>query len=148
MTRAGQSTHPVDPSAPQTILLLGNYRPALTVARQLSAAGHTVWVSQDQEAGAAGRSRAVAGVWPTPDSTDPAVLYAALADFLAQRPDITVVFPLMESYVRAFSDHAHRLPQDRLYVMPNRDAVGICLNKARLLSLVDDAGLACARHGW
>ncbi len=131
---------------PRTILLLGNYRPALAVARSLAEDGHRILVSSDAGAGAAERSRAVSGMWKTPQDTSPAALYASLADFLQENPDIDTVFPLMESYVRGFPDHAHLLPADRLYVMPNSEAVRICLDKARLLQAVTDAGLPCARN--
>ncbi len=129
----------------ETVLLLGNYRPALTVARALSAKGYRVEVSRDGDAAAAQWSRAVDAIWDTPNSNDPAELYGALATYLAANSRITTVFPLMESYVRSFYDHAHLLPQDRLYVMPNRLAIDICLDKPRLLDTAAEAGLPCAR---
>ncbi|MEX0285897.1 MAG: ATP-grasp domain-containing protein [Paracoccaceae bacterium] len=137
------TTSRVEP--PQTVLLLGNYRPALTVARSLHAQGYRVVVSKDRDAGAASKSKAVAEIWETPETAEPKQLYQALAGFLADRPDIQIVFPLMESYVRAFYGHAELLPEDRVYVMPNRDAVEVCLDKGRLIETVDNAGLPCAR---
>lgn len=131
---------------PETILLLGNYRPALTVARSLAAQGHRILVSLDDDAGAAGTSRAVEGQWRNTASTDPDLQYPALAQFLADRPDIRVVFPLAESYVRAFYAHRHLLPDDRIYVMPNQTAVEVCADKGRLLDLVTEAGLPVARN--
>ena len=128
-----------------TVILLGNYRPALTVARVLSAKGYQVEVSCDHDGAAARWSCAVDGIWNNPDSSDPAVLYAALSNYLASNPQITTVFPLMERYVRNFYTYAHLLPQDRLYVMPNKLAVDICMDKPRLLDVATRAGLKCAR---
>lgn len=131
---------------PTTILLLGNYRAALTVARSLAAQGHRIWVSLDDDAGAAGSSRAVEGQWRNTAILDPDVQYRALALFLADRPDIRVVFPLAEAYVRAFYAHRHLLPDDRTYVMPNQTAAEVCADKGRLLDLVTKAGLPVARN--
>ncbi|MEM9248845.1 MAG: ATP-grasp domain-containing protein [Pseudomonadota bacterium] len=129
-----------------TVLRLGNYRPALTVARSLRARGHQIWVSRDNGSGAAHASRAVTGIWDDPGSTDPALQYDALAAFLAERPDIEIVFPLQEHYVRGFFANRHRLPDDRLYIMPNRTAAEICADKSALLDIVTEAGLPCARN--
>jgi len=128
-----------------TILLLGNYRPALSVARGLSAAGYHVVVSRDDDAGAATWSRAVAEIWDTPGGDDIRRAYDALAVFLEQRPDIELVFPLMERWVRAFFDHVDLLPDDRTYVMPNQDAVEACLDKNQLLRIVSKAKLHSAK---
>jgi biotin carboxylase len=133
-------------SKSETVLLLGNYRPALTVARSLAAEGHVIWVSRDDDAGAAYASRFVNGLWENPPRMDPAIQYPALAEYLKVRPDITVVFPLLEAYVRGFSAYRSQLPNDRLYVMPNRSAVETCLDKAQLLNLVEKARLPLARN--
>lgn len=128
----------------KTVLLLGNYRPALTVARVLSSDGYNVLVSRDADAGAARYSRAVAEIWETPDTDDPKRLFSELGQFLKGRPDIGIVFPLMESYVRAFHAHADKLPEDRLYVMPNKTALTICFDKAKLLEIAETAGAPSA----
>lgn len=81
----------------KTVWLLGNYRSALTVARVLSSDEYNALVSRDADAGAARYSRAIGEIWETPDTDDPKRHFSKLGKFLKGRPDIGIVFPVMES---------------------------------------------------
>lgn len=132
----------------KTVLILGNYRPALPMARSLADAGWRVIVSQDEGNGAARHSRFVSGMWENAGawSAGGATLWHALGRHLEARPDIDTVFPIHQRYVQGFFAHRRGLPDDRLYVMPNRAAVEISLDKSRSFAVAEEAGFATARN--
>ena len=134
--------------ARQTVLILGNYRPALPMARSLADAGWRVAVSADEGNGAARHSRFVSETWENAEAwaAGGAALWQALARHLEARPDIDTVFPIHQRYVQDFFANRHRLPGDRLYVMPNREAVEVSLDKGRSFAAAEDAGFATARN--
>jgi predicted ATP-grasp superfamily ATP-dependent carboligase len=127
-----------------SILLLGNYRPTLAIARALAPHGHRVIVTRGDGEGCAEYSRHVAECWDHPPIDDEAAFVGALATFLARRPDVTTVLPVWEPCVLALARHHARLPADRIYATPPPDTVMTCLDKIRMLDLAREAGLPCA----
>jgi len=130
---------------PYRVLLLGNYRAAVTVARELGKRGHTIVVGcAGDEEGGAEHSRYCARSWEHPPASSGGVFIDALRDLLFSDPDISVVLPVSERYVRLVNAHRPELPQDRIYAMPDADAVDICLDKARTLALAIHADVPVA----
>lgn len=122
--------------AGQTILLLGNYRPALTLARVLHKEGYKVICSVDGCDGGAEHCRYVDELWGhRPLDQDTGGFFRDLRDFLKRRPDIRVVYPVSEEYVRVFADYEHLLPRGPVYAMTPPDLVRACLDKLGLMSL-------------
>jgi predicted ATP-grasp superfamily ATP-dependent carboligase len=130
---------------PHRILLLGNYRATITVARELGKRGHTIVVGcAGDEEGGAEHSRYCARSWQHPPAASGRVFIDALRDMLLSDPDISVVLPVSERYVRLVNAHRAELPQDRIYAMPDAAAVDICLDKARTLALALHADVPVA----
>jgi predicted ATP-grasp superfamily ATP-dependent carboligase len=127
------------------VLLLGNYRATITVARELGKRGHTIVVGcAGDEEGGAEHSRYCARRWEHPPASSGGVFIDALRDLLLSDPQISVVLPVSERYVRLVNGHRPELPQDRIYAMPDADAVDICLDKARTLELARHADVPVA----
>ncbi|MGJ3262708.1 MAG: hypothetical protein ACFE0R_05665 [Salinarimonas sp.] len=114
----------------QTVLLLGDYRPTLTLARDYARRGWRVLVAGRGRVGAAGASRAVAEVIDLVDAdADPAGFLSGLEAILAAHPEIAAVIPVAEGTVRALADNAARLPQGAVWATPAPDVVEACLDK-------------------
>lgn len=128
-----------------SVLLLGNYRPALTLARTLSAMNYHVIVTLEPES-IAQFSRFVDECWHSPPINEPRAFFEALRDFLHKRSDITVVYPVLEICVRNFPRYGHLLPSDRLYVRTDDATIETCLSKPKMMALALDAGVLCERH--
>ncbi len=129
----------------RTVLLLGNYRATVSVARELARKGHTVVIGcAGDEEGGAEHSRYSARNWDHPPAASGLAFLAALRELLLREPDISVVLPVSERYVRLVNAHRPELPQDRIYAMPGPDAVDICLDKERLLALAAGADVPVA----
>ena len=138
-------------SARPTVLLLGNYRPTIALARALGGVGHRVIVGSCVEGsaefgrGSAEFSRFAAEVWWHPSiERHPDGLIAALRAFLSRRRDVGVVFPVAEHFVRLVSERRDALPADRVYVLPPLELVATMLDKVAAYRLAEAAGLPVA----
>jgi biotin carboxylase len=126
------------------VLLLGNYRPTICLVRTLRSLGHRTVVGIGGEGGAE-YSRFTDEVWDHPPLADgPQVFLSALARFLGQRPDIEVVLPVAEEFVRLLAAESDTLPADRVWAMPPAAVVGAMLDKTRAYQLAADAGVPVA----
>jgi predicted ATP-grasp superfamily ATP-dependent carboligase len=115
----------------RSVLLLGNYRPTLTVARALARDGFNVvlGLGHDPE-GSAQYSRHVHEIWDHPRLTSAGQPFgAALRAFLAERPDIRIVYPVSEDMVRWIAEHAQDLPRELVVATPPAPVVQACLDK-------------------
>ena len=129
----------------EKLLLLGNYRPAITLARELGASGYHIIVTRGGGEGLSEYSRFVGEVWDEPDpQKDAGYFIEALSQFLTDRPDITIVVPVAEAFVLALAQYAGRLPKDRTYATPSPEVVMHCLDKSRLSLLAQEIGVPVA----
>ena len=121
---------------PMTILILGNHRNALSVARQLGEQ-HRVILGGTIGDGRIDRSRFVAETWPLPDPSSE-LFVDALESLLKRLPDDPILFPIGDVELAALA----RMPgiQDGRIkaVMPSAEIVTTCLDKAANLDLADD----------
>ncbi len=133
----------------ESVLVLGNYRTTLTVARSLSENGFHVIVS-DADNGAAGArySRFVDEMWAHPplSVTKGEAFSCALNTLLVQRPDITTIFPVAEEFVVWIAECRDTLPKHITVVSPEPQLVETCLDKTKMLELASRAGVSCAPH--
>ncbi|MCH8239551.1 MAG: hypothetical protein IIB62_05780 [Proteobacteria bacterium] len=132
-----------------SVLILGNYRPTLAVARALGEEGHHVIVSEDDDRVAGARySRFVDEMWDHPDldAEAGATFKQALKLFLDQRPDITAIVPVAEEFVVWLAKNGTSLPADITIVSPEARIVELCLDKLRMLDLTSRTGIACAPY--
>ena len=126
-----------------TALLLGNYLPSLAAARGLSAAGFRVVLGDGGESSAVAHSRACDGAWKHPSPRHGDDLLEALTAFLAQRPDVSFVLPLEESYVAYLARHGDRLPAGVTFAMPDPVTVSTCLDKGEMYRIAREEGVTC-----
>ncbi len=128
-----------------TILLLGNYRPTLTLARELGGLGYRIQVTRGGGEGLTEYSRFVSGVWDEPDpEKDEKAFTSALAAHLRENADIGIVLPVTESYVLALARNFDAMPPDRVYATPAPDLVLKTNDKPRMLSEAVALGVAVA----
>lgn len=122
----------------ETFLLLGNYRPTITLARTYGRAGHDVIVTRGGGEGLSECSRYVSGVWDEPDPREGEEAFAtALCNFLEEHQEVTVIVPVTERYAIAVARHRDKLPSDRLIASPSPKLVLATLDKPTLFETVD-----------
>lgn len=118
------------------ILVLGNYRQTLTVIRSLTKAGYHVIVGREDKRVFTQYSRYTAEVWPHPDIEKSATDFiAALFKFLADRRDISFIFPVGESDMLCLMHCMDRLPATIGVIMPDAEVITACLDKMRSYEL-------------
>ncbi len=117
-----------------SILLLGNYRPALAVARVLKEAGYRVVMGKRGGEGFSEYSRFVEEAWEHPPvESDPQGLQAALLEYLEERQDIQFVLPISETFVMFFAHSMPTLPHGVTLVSPRAELVKRCADKVAML---------------
>ena len=127
---------------PRTALLLGNYRPAVSIARALNAAGCRIVLGLEGDEGGCERSKHVAEVWDHPllEDGEPAFL-ESLERYLELRNDITIVFPVAEEFVNLFAAARWEPPKDVTLVGPGHDVVSTFADKTEALQLAQGIGV-------
>lgn len=133
------------PNLGGAVLLLGNYRAALAVARRLSMFGCRIIVSRDAPEGFIQFSRFVDECWDHPPVADRTEFASALGLFLSQRPDVRVIFPVMEEHVEAIAAIRNQLPSDRTIASPSDVTVQTCLDKQAMLKIVEELNLPAGK---
>ncbi len=132
--------------APGSVLVLGNYRPVLSLARELVPQGYRIIVARGFGEGACEYSRFVDGHWDHPPLTDVDAFIDALTRFLKSRPDIEVVYPVFEDYVRFIAEYEDRLPKGLVYATPNRETVRMSLDKMAMAQLAKSSAIPTAAY--
>ena len=126
----------------RTVLLVGNYRPSVSVVRSLGRAGYRVIVGRDEFSSAAEYSRWAAETWTHPSlRQDGEGFVRAIADFLRRRPDVGFLFPVLGLAIIRVCEHRHLLPEDVVVVTPDPALVAMCDHKTRLLELAAELGV-------
>ncbi len=121
-------------SLQKTILLLGNYRPTLTLARTLAQQGYRIFSGLQGCDGGAQHSRFVERIWDHPDfKYEPQKFFDELADFVKTN-GVSVVFPVSEDFVRLFAEHPQSCP-DTIVAMVDPRIVEKCLDKTFMMNL-------------
>lgn len=133
-------------SAPESVLVLGNYRPVLSLARELAPQGYRIIVARGFGEGACEYSRFVDSHWDHPPLTDVDAFIDALSFFLKSRPDIRVVYPVFEDYVRFFAEYEDRLPKGPVYATPARETVQMSLDKIAMARLAKSLDVPTAAY--
>lgn len=128
--------------ASATVLVVGNYRPSISVVRSLGKAGHRVIVGREPWASYAERSRYAAEVWDHPSiEHDETGFISALQEFLQHRSDIGFVFPVRGLAIISLCRHLSRIPSHIKLIMPDPSLVEICDHKTKMLSVVAELGI-------
>ncbi|WP_350333622.1 hypothetical protein [Coralliovum pocilloporae] len=128
----------------QTILLLGNYRPTLTLARTFGAAGHRVIVGMEGCDGGAEFSRFTNESWNHPlIGEDEGAFLDALENYVREQR-VTLLFPVSEEFVTLFVRHRKRVERLVPIAMVDPDLVRSCLDKISMMERVTRLGIPCA----
>ncbi|HEX8570307.1 MAG TPA: hypothetical protein VF699_10360 [Caulobacteraceae bacterium] len=129
------------------VLLFGNLRSSLTVARSLSRAGHVVHAGWDEPDPYLTASRHVAHAFrhALPDSEPEAALRDLLA-YLEAHPEIEALAPVSEIAARLVSRHRERFPAGVRLLLPEASVVETCVDKAKMFDLCETLGVALARR--
>jgi predicted ATP-grasp superfamily ATP-dependent carboligase len=120
----------------KSILLLGNYRPTQPLAKMLSSLGY------DVVAGTLGpetffkKSRYITNLWDHSDvAEDPDRFFEELCLYCELHPELEAIFPVLENYVRLFSEYPQWLSKLPLVIMAEAELVKKCLNKSYMMKL-------------
>jgi len=122
------------------ILLLGNYRHTITVVRSLGRAGYEVILGREHDVSEQ-YSRFCSETWVHPKLEGNREQFgAALDEFVASRPDVSVVFPIGESPLVFLNSNAGRYPTLTV-VSPAPSTVFTCLDKVSSYDSAKRAGI-------
>lgn len=128
----------------ESVLLLGNYRPTITLARELKPLGYRIIVTRGGGEGLSEYSRFVDECWDHPPVEDETAFVGALQAFLRDRPNIRIILPVWEPCALQLAHHRESLPDDRIYAAPNSDTVIACLDKMHMLSFAKSSNVPIA----
>ncbi|MCP4182150.1 MAG: hypothetical protein GY761_02370, partial [Hyphomicrobiales bacterium] len=131
----------------QSVLLLGNYRPTLFIARQLKHQGAKVIAGLEGCDHGAEYSRYVDEIWDhCPVKQNPKAFIIALEQFVRSRKDISIILPVSEEFLRALADHNPDLPDTVNLAMNNADLVKTCLDKTRMMDMCNKIDIPVAPY--
>jgi predicted ATP-grasp superfamily ATP-dependent carboligase len=128
------------------VLVLGNYRPTLTVVRTLGRDGFNVVLGRGHDPeGSAQYSRHVREIWDHPplDGQGKPNFLTALSRLLVRRGDIQILYPTSEDMALWLADNADRLPRKVLIASPPPSLVRICLDKLRMAEFARLESVPC-----
>ncbi|MEM1049561.1 MAG: hypothetical protein AAGL24_25640 [Pseudomonadota bacterium] len=131
----------------RSILLLGNYRPGLALARRFAEDGYRVIVGSEGCEGGCEHSRFVEEIWEQSVGPDQGEAFVqSLAGFCATRPELAAVFPVSEDYVRLLARPEHQAALGDLppLIMVAPALVDACLDKLGMMTLAQKAGVPTA----
>ncbi|MCG8558770.1 MAG: hypothetical protein MI824_03115 [Hyphomicrobiales bacterium] len=141
---ATATTRPVPSSDGGTVLVLGNYRPALTVVRALATRGLRTMVGLGGHEGGVEYSRFAHESWDHAPLTGTGRAFMdALLRLLAARPDITTVYPIAEEFCACLAMHGHRLPDRVVVATVDRAVFDFCQDKVRMLTFAKELQVGC-----
>ena len=126
------------------VLLLGNYRPTLPLAEMFFRRDIHVIAGSEGCDHCAEFSRFVSEMWDHPKVADTNGFLSALTDLLNRRPEIDLVVPVEEAFVRFFAKHRADLPERVRTAMVDAQLAQTCLDKVALLGIARSAGIPVA----
>jgi len=129
------------------ILVIDNYRQTLTVIRSLAEAGHHVILGKDRDKKIFTElSRHVVQTWVHPKiEGNERKFVHSLKEFIAANPGIDYVFPVGEGAITCLASHICELNSVRI-LMPDVNTLSTCLNKDRLMEIVNSSGIPMEDH--
>jgi len=123
-------------AGPKTILLLGNYRAALALARTLHKNRYSVIVGTLGCDKSCDNSNAVSGLWAhSPLENTPDRFLEELTQFADETKDLLAIIPVAEDYVRMFAESSEKFAKFSNVVTMDDGLVKTCLNKYDMLRL-------------
>ncbi|MGH3996893.1 MAG: hypothetical protein ACRDTJ_05460, partial [Pseudonocardiaceae bacterium] len=146
--RALQPAAVSNPQASELVLVLGTYRPAVTVVRALARRGRRAVVGREPDRrhseGSAGVefSRHTTAVWDHPSIKDePGAFLDSLVRELARWPEPVHILPLDEMALVLVARERSRLPASTSLAVPATETIATCVDTERCLHAARTAGL-------
>lgn len=125
-----------------TVLILGDYRYALTHARSLRRVGYRTLIGGQSYVQYGRYSRHVSAYWPHPRIQNGGERFIdALDVFLAGHPEIDAIMPMGDREVDVLAAHAPRFPTNVRLVMPSPEVVRVCGDKLAMCRLASELGI-------
>lgn len=122
----------------QTILLLGNYRPTLILARKFSQQGYYIISGLEGCDGGAEYSNSVNEIWDHPSiATDQDGFIAAFNEYIKLK-NIDLVFPVTEEFVRLFGENNQLDLNKTKLIGVSSELVKKCLDKISMMTLAKE----------
>ena len=129
-----------------TVMLLGNQRASLTLARALARSGRRIVAGMDAADPYLFLSRHVARVFAHPPlDAEPQAALARVIE-AAKREGVDVILPVSEVATRLVAGHAERLGAIAEIAAPSPELVRRCADKAGLFDMCEAAGVPLARR--
>ncbi|MBW3558342.1 MAG: ATP-grasp domain-containing protein [Proteobacteria bacterium] len=127
------------------IVLFGNLRASLTLARSLARDGHIIHAGYDELDPYLIASRHVAGAFQhaRPD-LEPEAALAGLQAYLDRHRSVDVVIPVSDIAVRLISRNRSRFRGRARLILPAPEVVETCIDKAAMFDLCERLGVALA----
>ncbi len=123
------------------VLLIGNLRSSLTVARRLSRAGHIIHCGFDDLDPFLFESRHVRGAFRhAPLEKQPDKAIRQVLSFLRLHPEIEAVIPVSDGATRLLTEYRDALGGRAQVIGANPSAVRMAIDKARMFRLCDEVG--------
>jgi len=119
----------------ETILLLGNYRPTLTLARVLSSHGYRIISGLEGCDGGAQYSRYVDKIWDHPHINTNSEGFAKKLPGFIRENNIDVIFPVSEDSVRFFADRPDFKCGNAVIASVEANLIKHCLDKMFMMEL-------------
>ncbi len=127
------------------VLLIGNLRSSLTLARQLSRAGHQVHCGVDELDPFVHASWHVRGSFVhAAIDQDPGRTLDQVEAYLSGQPDIQAVIPVSEIAARLLSRHRDRFAGLARVIAPSEAVLETCIDKPLMFDLCEEVGLPVA----
>ncbi len=134
---------PTRRETPPTVLVLGSRHTSIAITRLLARAGHRVVVERlRHDPSFADRSRLAAEVWEHGSPRRDEAWLDLLTRFLAGRPDVSLVYPVLDDELVLFGRHFDRLPRGVRFVMPSPEVIATCETKIELMQLASKIGVS------
>lgn len=124
-----------------SVLVIGNYRASLTVVRSLARDGYNVIAGVGMDASFTNLSRSCHEVWEHPSIDCNGPFVDSLLKFLNERPDILLIFPVVQSAVICIAELKDRLPANTTAVISDPGIIKKCLRKSDMLRLAEINGI-------
>ncbi len=127
------------------VLLIGNLRSSLPLARELRRAGHAIHCGVDQPDPYLHTSRWVEGWFPH-DEVDgrPEPILTQVERYLGEHPEVTVIAPVSDNAARLFSANRERFAGRVTLAVANPRAMAVCTDKAASFELCERLGVPIA----
>lgn len=131
------------------VLLLGNYRPALILARKLHRQGFAVMVGSHGCEQLCQHSKTVDLTWDhSALENGPSVLAAELKALSQQLPELVAIFPVAEEYVRLIAENDEFFEDLPFIISMESKLVQKCLDKEYMLNLAKSIGVPTAQFAY